>query len=560
MPRKSYPHVTTARRYARDVINGRKVAGLYERLACERFLRDLGRKDLEFRKERAERACKFIESFSHVKGKWAGKREKLVLSPWQVFATCAIFGFYWKKSGKRRFVEAYIRVARKNGKSTWLAAIALYMFVEDGEYGPEVYSGATTEKQAWEVYRPAKQMAERHPDFATEYEVEINAKNMNIPFDGARFEPMIGDPGDGASPHCAIIDEYHEHKSSSMYDTMTTGMGARDNPVTWIITTAGVDMGSPCFEKDDDCKRILEGTFVDDSIFALIYAADADDDWTSVTAMKKANPNLDISVSRDYLERRLLRAKRSPSDQAAYKTKHLNLWVGSGSSFLNPLEWEKCGDPSISIEQCIAEGWECIFGLDLASHIDFVALVRLFYKNDENGNLIYKCFPRFWLPENRLDDDATGQYRTWFERGYMELHDDDEIDFGQLRRAILDEVEVCSPNEIAFDPWRASGIEQELTAEGCIMVKIPQTAPNFATPMDELQAAHLSHRITHDGNAVMSWMAANLVAREDTNGNKKPRREIARNKIDGMVALLMAMNRALAAEEGYYTSGEVRIL
>lgn len=283
MPRKSYPHVTRARKYARDVVNGRKVAGHFEIQACQRFIDDCDRRDLVFRPEKANRTCNFIEKFHHVKGKWARNNETIRLEPWQSFFIANIFGWYLEDGTTRRFNEAYLRVARKNAKSIKAAGIGLYMLVEDDEFGSEVYSGATSEKQAWEVFRPAKKMAERHPKFARFYGVEINAKNMNVPADDSRFEPLIGNPGDGASPHCAIIDEYHEHKTPQMYETMTTGMGARDNPLTLIITTAGTDISSPCFEKDQDCKNILNGTVEDDTVFALIYEADPedveDDNW-----------------------------------------------------------------------------------------------------------------------------------------------------------------------------------------------------------------------------------------------------------------------------------------
>lgn len=554
MARRSYPHVTKAKKYARDVVNGKRVAGHFEIRACQRFLDDLQRKDLVFKADKAERACKFIELLPLTKGKWARERELLVLQPWQCFIVVNIFGWYLDKL-TRRFNEAYVRVGRKNGKSPLAAAIGLYMFVEDGEYGAEVYSGATSEKQAWEVYRPAKQMAQKAAEFEAHYGVEIMAKNMNVPADDSRFEPMIGNPGDGASPSCAIIDEYHEHNTPAMYNTMVSGMGARDNPLLLIITTAGTDISAPCYEKDVDVQNILNGSVEDDSIFAIIFAADKEDaekdNWLKLRAFKKANPNLDVSVSKRYLERQAQKARRSPSDQSTFKTKNLNIWVGAGSVFLNPLDWDQCGQ---KLDIADFYGWSCIFGVDLSSRIDITALIRLFYRRVDDGkgkgNLEYFCFPRFWIPENRLTDDDSGRYERWVEQGKLETHADDEIDFAELRKDIKAEAELCSPAEIAYDPWRAMGLEQELTNDGFTMVKIAQTVQSFTSPMEELQAAHLaSRRIKHDNNPVMNWMVGNMVAKEDTNGNKKPRREIAKNKIDGPVALLMAINRAMAQPE-----------
>lgn len=560
MARKSYPHVTAAKKYARLVFNGKKVAGHYERQAAERFLTDLERNDIEFRPHEAERACKFIEKFRHVKGRWARDAQNISLEPWQSFVLCNIFGFYI--DGLRRFTEAYIRVARKNGKSILAAGIGLYMFTEDDEWGAEIYSGATSEKQAWEVFRPARLMALQHPDFQRLYGIDIGAKNMSIVADDSRFEPIIGNPGDGSSPHCALIDEYHEHNTPAMYQTMTSGMGAREQPLCLIITTAGTNIASPCFEKDDEIKKMLDGVYKDDSIFGLIYEPDKEDadNWQSITAMKKANPNLDVSVAKRFLLRELAKAERSPSEQASYKTKNLNIWVGSGQTFLNPLVWKNCGNPKITIQQCIDEDWSCFFGLDLASRIDFVALMRVFVKRVDD-NLHYRWFPKFWLPENRIEEDNTGQYLRWADKGLVQLHDDDEIDFAKLRADIITEAEYLNPREIAYDPWRAIGLEQELSNHGLRMVKIGQTVSQFADPMNELQAAHLSGRIQHDGNEILNWMAGNLVCKEDTNGNKKPRREIAKNKIDGMVAGLMAVNRALATDiTGGFVTGTLKTL
>lgn len=547
-------HATVAKRYAREVAAGKRVAGKYTRLACERFNADLKRKDLEFRPDAGARVCRFIEKFHHVKGIWASRKEAIKLEPWQCWMLCNLFGFH-TLAGERRFTEAYIRVARKNGKSILGAGIGLYMLSADGEFGAEVYSGATSEKQAWEVFRPARLMAQKDEEFANHYGVEINAKNLNIPEDDSRFEPVIGKPGDGSSPHCAIVDEFHEHKTWDMYNTMVTGMGARANPLVFMITTAGEAIGSPCFEKDDEVKKILSGAVEADRVFGVIYSADDDDDWTSVAAMKKANPNMGVSVSRRYLEGQLESAKRTPQAQAAYKTKNLNLWVSSGSAFLNEYAWRKC-HADVSIEQM--SGKECIFGVDLASRVDFVAVCKLFFEK-QDGNLIYWPFWRFFLPENRLDDDKSGKYMAWAKEGLIELHEDDEIDFAKLRAAILEDANLHNPAEIAYDPWKAIGMEQELSAAGLTMVKIPQTIAHFTDPMNELEAAHLSGRIKMQPNRVADWMAANLIAKVDTNGNKKPRKEVQQNKNDGMVALLMAINRAMAQHEqgdksGYFAS------
>ncbi|MFR7889451.1 MAG: terminase large subunit domain-containing protein, partial [Bilophila wadsworthia] len=291
----TYPHVEAALRYARDVVAGRILACKWVILACKRQLDDLERWDgvdgapYFFDRAAAERVIKFEEMMPHVKGEWARKRMTLKLEPWQKFILSTLFGWKRAKDGLRRFREAYIEVPRKNGKSCFVAPMGLYMLVADGEEGAEVYSGATTEKQAWEVYGPAQIMAKRAEGFMEHYGVDVRAKNMNLIGSASRFEPLIGDPGDGASPHCAIVDEYHEHDSPRLYDTMITGMGARRQPLIIVITTAGFNLGGPCYDMRLRAGKVLDRTLQDEELFAVVYTIDADDDWKSPEALRKAN-------------------------------------------------------------------------------------------------------------------------------------------------------------------------------------------------------------------------------------------------------------------------------
>lgn len=260
-----------AKKYAHDVLEGKIVAGQYVRLACQRFINDLKRTDWDyvFSPEYADRQRRFVERMPHTKGKWAAAKQNLVLEPWQVFIEANIFGWVNKNTGKRRFRESYEEIGRKNGKSCRMAARGLYMFCADGEAGAEVYSGATSEKQAYEIFRPAWTMANKRQALRDRFGIELagNPKNpgtMFITNDMSKFETLIGKPGDGASPHAALIDEYHEHDSNQMIDAMRTGMGAREQPLLSIITTAGSDLGSPCFDYRKDIIRILEGNVEDD--------------------------------------------------------------------------------------------------------------------------------------------------------------------------------------------------------------------------------------------------------------------------------------------------------
>ncbi|MDN3627165.1 terminase large subunit, partial [Methylobacterium isbiliense] len=314
------PCVDAAHAYARDVVAGRIPAGRWIRLACQRHLDDLARQDdpafpYRFDARKAAKVCKFLQLLPHTKGKWARKAERLRLEPWQLFKTAALFGWLRKADGLRRYRKAFLLIPRKNAKSTWAAGIGLYLFAADGEYGAEVYSGATSEKQAWEVFRPAKLMAQKTPALLQAFGIHVGAKNLHILANGSRFEPMIGTPGDGASPSAAIHDEYHEHPTDEQVDTMETGMGAREQPLLVIITTAGDNLAGPCFALQQEAQKVLEGALYDPELFALIYTVDPEDDWTSELALRKANPNFDVSVSGEYLLTRQ-RAARAVARQS----------------------------------------------------------------------------------------------------------------------------------------------------------------------------------------------------------------------------------------------------
>ncbi|EBU3626892.1 TPA: phage portal protein [Salmonella enterica subsp. houtenae] len=277
----------------------------------------------------------------HTSGEWARRKLRIEFEPWQKFALGVPFGWVRKDTGFRRFTEIYIEVPRKNGKSAIAAAVGNYMFCADGEYAAEVYCGATTEKQAWKVFAPALAMVKKLPALRQKFCIKPWAKKMTRP-DGSLFAPIIGDPGDGDSPSCAIIDEYHEHDTDALYTTMTTGMGAREQPITLIITTAGFDIASPCYEKRTQVVEILERIREggeNEAIFGIIYTLDDDDDWTQPEALIKANPNYNISVKEGFLKAKQLLAMSTPGQTNKILTKHFNKWVSSKAAYYNLQKW-----------------------------------------------------------------------------------------------------------------------------------------------------------------------------------------------------------------------------
>lgn len=547
-----YPNVEAANRWARAVIRGQVPACRYVRLACQRHIDDLIKSKsasfaYKFDPKKAEKYLKLAQLMPHVKGEWARKRQLITLEPWQKFGLAATFGWVKKRSGLRRFRESYWEVPRKNGKSVIAASVGIGMFVADGEFGAEIYSGATTEKQAWEVFRPARLMVQRSPMLMEAAGIEVNASNMSKPIDGSRFEVVIGNPGDGASPSCAIVDEYHEHDTAALYETMVTGMGARLQPLMFIITTAGSNIEGPCYEMRRRVIEMLEETVTDDELFGWIWTIDEGDDWTDPRVMAKANPNMGVSVYQEYLESQQLKAVKNASFQNTFKTKHLNVWVSARAAYFNMEAWSDCSDPTLAFEDF--EGSECLMCLDLASKTDICARVNLFYRMIDGVLHYYSIAPHFYLPEDTIQHGkeraVVERYQKWLNQGVLTGCDGAEVSFNQVRDELLDDANKVALTEIPHDEWGAFQIAQDFESHGHTPVKIPKTTKTFSPAMKELNGAILSGRFHHDGNPILGWMMGNVTAKPDANENVFPRKEKNASKIDGAVALLMGVNRAM---------------
>ena len=538
----------SAIQYAQGVTSGKIIAGPYVRLACKRFLDDLTKDwQYEYNSDCADRAVKFMELMPHTKGKWAAKKQLLTLEPWQRFVECNIFGWLKKDTKLRRFREVYEEEPRKNGKSMKVAARGLYLFAADNEAGAEVYSGATTEKQAYEVFRPSWEMVRRTPGIKNRFDIEQggNAKNpgaMYITSDMSKYETMIGKPGDGSSPHGAIIDEYHEHDSDHMVDAMQTGMGAREQPLLSIITTAGSNLGGPCYEKRRDVIRILEGQVVDETIFGIIYGIDEDDDWQDPKSLIKANPNYGVSVFPEFLTAQLDQARRSATKQNSFKTKHLNQWVGARTAWMNMLVWQR-QRRAFTLEDMA--DCPCWMAVDLASKKDVAALVMLFLKDEQ-----YYCIPKFYAPESAAE--VNDKYRDFAAGGSLVLTPGNMTDYAFIEQDILDLAKLVDLQEIAFDDWQANYMITRLTNTSLTVTDYNQTVRNMSEPMKEVEAQALDGSLWHDGNPCMTWMIGNVAAKIDAKENIYPRKENDSDpqcKIDGPVALIMSMGRALVYKD-----------
>lgn len=542
-----------AEAYACAIVSGEIDACRLVQLSCRRFLADIERTDWVYKTELVERVCGFAELMPHVKGKWARTREFIKLEDWQVFILACLFGFV-DKNGRRRFRQAYIMLPRKQGKSILAAVIGLYMLTLDGESGAEVYCGATSEAQAWEVFRPAKQMAQRagsEPgEFLSEFGAEVAAKSI-FTADGSRFQPVIGKPGDGSSPHCAIIDEYHEHDTPDQFDTMLTGMGAREQPLALVITTAGDNLGGPCHDMQRFAEDVLEGHIGDDQLFSIIYTIDKGDDWRDFDVWKKANPNLGVSIFEDFLRARHQEAINRPSKQGINLTKHLNVWVSSRDAWLNMADWQGCADAGLTLEEMA--GCEAWIGLDLATKVDVAALVAKVKLAD--GRFAY--WPKFYLPEAAAlgKSKNSASYAGWAESGHLILTPGNATDFEFIANDLRDFMKLLDVQAVGYDPFQAHHLAQQMMAEGAPMIEYPMQTRTLSPPMREMEAAVASKGRVHNGNPVFDWMASNVTAKEDGRGNIYPRKPHGQEhlKIDGITAALMAEGLSMKdAESSIY--------
>lgn len=555
MAKTKTPNVDKALAWARSVLKGKVPACRYIHQAIQRHFDDVSDSrskayPFKFDPAKAEKKLKLIQLLPHTKGEWAFKRQLITLEPWQAFGMAVTFGWVRKKTGFRRFRESYWEVPRKNGKSVVAAGVGISMFVADGEFGGEVYSGATTEKQAWEVFRPARLMVKRSPMLIEAAGIEVNASNMNVPAEGSRFEPLIGNPGDGASPSCAIIDEFHEHDSSAQYDTMLTGMGARRQPLMFIITTAGANIEGPCYDKRRQVIEMLSGAVPDPELFGYIWTLDEGDDWTDPKNLAKANPCMGVSVFQEYLESQLARAIRSARFTNTFKTKHLNLWVSAKAGFFNVENWKACEDKTLTLEQF--EGQECILGFDLARKLDMNSMARLFWRVIDGKIHYYSVAPGFWVPEDTAYDTdnrrMAERFQKWINTGDLQVTAGAEIDYREILEEAKEANQAAPVLESPIDPHGATNLSHQLDDEGLTPVTIVQNYTNMSDPMKELEAAIESGRFHHDGNPIMTWCIGNVVGK-NLPGNDDVVRPIKQgddNKIDGAVALIMAVGRAMA--------------
>lgn len=542
-------YVAKANRYIKNVLNGKIPACKFVKQACQRQLNDLERQKTKdfpyyFDRKAANKVCKFIENLTHVKGALAGTN--IHLEDWQCFILTTVWGWLKTANNKRRFNESYVEVPRGNGKSTVESGCGLFMETADGEKGADVYSFATTREQAKIVFDDALAMARGNKDLRDYFGVTCLNHSIIVLGTNSKFLAKSADADtlDGLNTHFAIIDELHAHKTRYVYDVVITSIGKRDQPLVFSITTAGFILDGICMERRRTAAKVLDGSVIDESFFCIIYTIDKEDDWRTIEAAIKANPNWGVSVNPDIIRSRLKNALVNTTAQKNYLTKHLDVWVNSDSAWLDMQKYNACIDTTFTPDD-FRDNY-VIYGMDLASKLDLSVVLKLWWKlSEDDGQIHYYVWTDFYLPSETVKSSNNSNYEAWQKDGYLHVTEGTITDLSEIQDFAIEDCKKFDVLSVAYDPMQATQLAQRLLNEGIPMTELPQNLKNFSEPMKQLQALIYAGRVHFCNNPVMHWNAANVVAHVDAKENIYPRKEKNESKIDGMVALIMAFNQAI---------------
>lgn len=505
----------------------------------------------------ANRAVAFIETFCvQSQGEWAG--QPLRLSDWQKRIMRDVFG--WKRAdGTRQFRTVYIEIPRKNGKSTLSSAIALYLLFGDGEPGAQVYAAAGDRDQARIVFGEAKAMVEASPALAKRCRRFKDSMVVEATRSVFRVLSAEAYSKHGFNAHGIIFDELHVQPNRELYDVLRTSTGARRNPLLIMITTAGWDRTSLCWEQHERSLRTMADPLHDLEHYGVVYGAEEGDDWTSPAVWRKANPNLGTTIKEEYLHGLAREAETTPGLQNGFRRLHLDQWTAAETRWLDMGLWDDCreeDDPDLA-------GRVCYAGLDLASSNDMAALALVFPPLDDEEP--WRVRVRYWVPgdnmQRRVEQTGT-PYDVWARQGLLTATSGNVIDFEAIQLEILALGTRFRILEIAFDRWGAIQISQQLGEAGFTMVQFGQGFASMAPPMKEFSRLVALGQIAHDGNPILRWNVDNVQAEQDAAGNLKPSKRKSKGKIDGLVAALMALDRAQRNEAApsRYSEGELAVL
>lgn len=494
-------------------------------------------------KAKADRAVKFIENLCHTKGKWAGKRFWLL--PWQEQLIRDIFGIV-KPDGYRQFRTAFVEICKKVGKSELAAAVALYLLYADNEPSAEVYGAAADRQQASIVFDVARQMVEMSPALLKRSKLMTATKRIVNYGNSGYYQVLSAEVGGkhGFSVSGLVFDEIHTQPNRQLYDVLTKGSSdARQNPLHFIITTAGTDRHSIAYELHTKAVDILEGRRVDPTFYPVVYGLKDDEDWEDEANWYKVNPSLGYTVDIERLRDAYREAKQNPADEVTFKWLRLNMWVSSTVAWIPDSIFMKGNE---EIDLAALEGRDCYGGLDLSSTGDITALVLMFPPRDEDEK--YILLPFFWVPEETIPQRvkaASVPYDIWERQGYLLSTEGNVIHYDFIEKFINDLAEKYHIVEIAVDRWNATQMIQNLEGDGFTMVPFGQGFASMSGPTKDFYRLLMEGQIIHGGHPVLRWMAGNVVVDTDPAGNIKVTKAKSKEKIDGIVAAIMALDRCI---------------
>jgi len=507
----------------------------------------------------------------HVKGELATKHEPLGATwmDWEERLTRGLFGLL-DDDGRRIIQTAYVEMPKKTGKSLYAAGLSVYAMTLDGEYGGEIYSVAYTVEQSKVVWKLGKAMVDRDASLAEplgladELVVKDYRNEIECPATGSVWTPLSREVRSkhGFNPSLLIFDELHTQKDADMWNAAQDSMGARSQPLLFAITNAGFDRESVCYRQREYAIRVNNGDIDDPSFLGLIYGAGNEDDWQEPATWRKAHPGLGVTVSADWMHRRCEKAKAIPSEQNKFQRWQLSIWTGSETRYIKQESWDAC---SGEVDEDALEGMKCYSGIDLATVEDVAAMVHVFPLDDNT----YAIVPRFWIPGDAIiprSRDHGVPYMQWQREGFVIVTPGPVIDYASIENTIREDAGKFNIVECAYDRWQANQLVQRLGEDGeklTTFVGFGQGFQSMSQPTKDLHSLVLQKKIAHGGNPVLRWMCDNMMVKIDPAGNVKPDKKASSEKIDGMVALIMAMGRALVHREQresiYKTRGIVRI-
>ena len=499
--------------------------------------------DSHYDKAAADYAVRFIECLAHTKGTWAGKPFELI--DWQERIIRDLFGII-KPNGYRQFNTAYIEIPKKNGKSELAAAVALLLTCGDGEERAEVYGCAADRQQAAIVFDVAADMVRMCPALNKRVKILTSQKRIVYVPTNSFYQVLSAEAYSkhGFNIHGVVFDELHTQPNRKLFDVMTKGSGdARMQPLYFLITTAGTDTNSICYEQHQKAQDILEGRKIDKTFYPVIYGAPDDADWTSPEVWKNSNPSLGETIGMDKVEAACESAKQNPGEENAFRQLRLNQWVKQTVRWMPMHKWDAC---KVDFDESLLEGRVCYGGLDLSSTTDITAFVLVFPPTDEDDH--YYILPYFWLPEETLDLRVRRDhvpYDLWQRQGFLMTTEGNVVHYGFIENFIDELGTRFNIREIAFDRWGAVQMSQNLEGLGFTLVQFGQGYRDMSPPTKELMKLTLEQKIAHNGHPVLRWNMDNIFIKRDPAGNIKPDKEKSTEKIDGTVATIMALDRAI---------------